>query len=143
MQLANEFKQFLLRGNVVDLAIAVVIGAAFGDVVTALVADLVTPLIAAIGGQPDFSALSFTINGSTFSYGHFLNTIIAFVMIAAVIFFFVIKPINVLISRATQEPPPDPATKQCEYCFSIVPIQATRCAHCTSEIGARELVSGA
>ena len=95
----KEFREFILRGNVVDLAVAVVIGAAFGAVVTAFVADIVTPLIAAIGGKPDFAALSFTINDSTFRYGHLLNAIISFLIIAAVIFFLVVKPLNVLAER--------------------------------------------
>jgi large conductance mechanosensitive channel len=105
----KEFREFILRGNVVDLAIAVVIGAAFGAIVTAFVADLVTPLIAAIGGQPDFGGLTFTINGSVFRYGHFLNAVIAFAIIAAVIFFFVVKPLNALLARrkAKDEPAPE------------------------------------
>ncbi|MBA2755322.1 MAG: large conductance mechanosensitive channel protein MscL [Chloroflexia bacterium] len=131
---ADDFKQFLLRGNVIDLAIAVVIGAAFGTVVTALVEDLVTPLIAAIGGQPDFGALTFTINGSTFAYGHFLNAVISFILIAAVIFFFVVKPVNVLIERSRREPTPDPTTRKCPECLSEIPIAARRCAFCTAEV---------
>ncbi len=105
----KEFREFVLRGNVVDLAIAVVIGAAFGAVVAAFVADLVTPLIAAIGGKPDFAALTFTINGSRFSYGHFLNAVISFLIIAAVIFFFVVKPLNAFLARrkSKEEPAPD------------------------------------
>jgi len=101
-----EFKAFLLRGNVVDLAVAVVIGAAFGLVVQAFVADIITPIIAAIFGKPDFSSLTFTINGSVFRYGDFLNALIAFVTVAAAIFFFVVKPMNVLAARraAGQEP---------------------------------------
>ena len=95
----SEFKKFLLRGNVVDLAVAVVIGAAFGAVITALVSDLITPMIAAVGGNPDFSALSFTINGSKFNYGHFINAVISFVIIAAAIFFLVVKPINAIQAR--------------------------------------------
>lgn len=95
----KEFRDFVLRGNVVDLAVAVVLGAAFGAVVNALVADFLTPLIAAIGGQPDFSALTFTINDSVFRYGHFLNQVIAFLMIAAAIFFFVVRPLNALMAR--------------------------------------------
>ena len=130
----REFKQFLLRGNVIDLAVAVVIGAAFGAVVTALVEDLVTPLIAAIGGQPDFSGLDFTINKSRFLYGAFLNSLISFVVIAAVIFFFVIKPVNVLIERARREPPADPTTMKCPECLSEIPIGARRCAFCTAQI---------
>jgi large conductance mechanosensitive channel len=101
----KEFRAFILRGNVVDLAVAVVIGAAFGAVVAAFVADLVTPLIAAIGGKPDFARLTFSINGSRFFYGHFLNAVVSFVIIAAVIFFFVVKPLNALAARRKQEAP--------------------------------------
>jgi len=103
----KEFREFILRGNVVDLAVAVVIGAAFGAVVTAFVADIVTPLIAAIGGKPDFAALSFTINESTFRYGHLLNAIISFVIIAAVIFFLVVKPVNALLARKAADDEPE------------------------------------
>jgi large conductance mechanosensitive channel len=107
--LLKEFREFIMRGNVVDLAVAVVIGAAFGAIVTALVADLVTPLIAAIGGKPDFSGLTFTINGSVFRYGHFLNAVISFLIVATVIFFLVVKPLNTLLARrkAKEEPPPE------------------------------------
>ena len=136
MKLLNDFKQFLLRGNVVDLAVAVVIGAAFGAVVTALVQDFITPLIAAIGGQADFSALDFKIHGSTFRYGDFVNKVITFVAIAAAVFFFVVTPINALISRARREPPADPTTRKCPECLSEIPIEARRCAFCTSEVGA-------
>lgn len=129
----KEFKDFLMRGNVVDLAVAVVIGGAFGLVVQSLVADLITPLIAAIFGKPDFSALSFTINGSTFSYGSFLNALIAFVSVAGAIFFFVVKPMNVLDERRRSGLDPD--TKECPECLSEIPFAARRCAHCTSEIG--------
>ena len=132
MGILNDFKAFLLRGNVVDLAVAVVIGTAFGAVVTALVEDLVTPLIAAIGGQPDFSALDFTINDSTFLYGDFINKMITFVTIAAVIFFFVVTPMNALLARARKEPPADPTTKRCPECVSEIPIEAKRCAFCTT-----------
>lgn len=134
--MTNEFKEFLLRGNVIDLAVAVVIGAAFGTVVTAFVEDFITPLIAAIGGQPDFGALDFTINDSTFRYGHFLNALISFVIIAAVIFFFVVKPVNLLIERSRREPTPDPTTRTCPECLSEIPIAARRCAFCTAEVGA-------
>lgn len=134
--LLNEFKAFIMRGSVVDLAIAVVIGAAFGAVVSALVKDLITPLIAAIGGQPDFSKLSFTINKSTFLYGDFINVLIAFIILAAVIFFLVIKPLNWLQSRRKSEPPADPTSRNCPYCVSEIPIQATRCAFCTQEVPA-------
>jgi len=126
----NEFRRFLLRGNVVDLAVAVVIGAAFGAVVTALVEDLVTPFIAAFGAQPDFSAMQFTLNGSVFKYGHFLNALLSFVILAAVIFFFVVKPMNALLSRARHTPPADPTTKKCVECLSEIPLDARRCAFC-------------
>jgi large conductance mechanosensitive channel len=128
----RDFKQFLLRGNVVDLAVAVITGAAFGAVVTALVADFITPLIAAVGGQQDFSALTFSVNGSVFRYGHFLNQLLAFVMIAAVVFFFVVRPINWIVERSRREPPVDPTTKKCSECLSEVPLAAKRCAFCTS-----------
>jgi large conductance mechanosensitive channel len=124
------FRAFLLRGNVVDLAVAVVIGTAFGVVVTSFVKDLVTPLIAAIGGQPDFATLYFTVNKSRFLYGDFFNAIIAFVVIAAVIYYFVIVPINALIARSRKEPPADPTTKKCTECLSEIPIAARRCAFC-------------
>jgi len=136
MKILNDFKQFLLRGNVVDLAVAVVIGAAFGAVITALVQDLFTPLIAAIGGQQDFSALDFTINDSTFRYGDFINKVVTFVAIAAVVFFFVVVPINTLIARSRKEPPADPTTRKCPECLSEIPIDARRCAYCTSQIRA-------
>lgn len=131
----REFKEFVLRGNVIDLAIAVVIGAAFGAVVTALVKDLITPLIAAIGGQPDFSGLSFTINNSHFLYGDFINAVVAFLILAAVIFFFVVKPMNMLIERTRKKPTtPDPTTFKCPECLSEIPIGASRCAYCTAVI---------
>jgi large conductance mechanosensitive channel len=131
----KEFKEFVMRGNVVDLAVAVVIGAAFGAIVTALVTDLVTPLIAAIGGQHDFSKLKFEVNGSTFLYGDFLNKVISFLTIAAVIFFFVVKPLNTLMERAKRnKTTDDPTTKKCPSCFSEVNAKATRCAFCTSTL---------
>jgi large conductance mechanosensitive channel len=104
----KEFREFILRGNLVDLAVAVVIGTAFGAVVTSLVANLVTPLIAAVGGQPDFSALKFTVNGSEFRYGAFLNALISFLVIAAVVFFLVIKPVNALLARTRHPEEPEP-----------------------------------
>jgi large conductance mechanosensitive channel len=134
MKLAAEFKQFLLRGNVVDLAVAVVIGAAFGAVVAALVKDLLTPLIAALFGEPFFAALTFSINGSTFLYGDFLNAVFTFVTVAAAVFFLVVKPTNVLISRSRREPTPDPTTRKCPECLSEIPVDARRCAFCTSEV---------
>ncbi len=130
----KEFKKFLLRGNVVDLAVGVVIGAAFGTVITALVTDLLTPLIGAIAKVPDISGLSFTLNGSQFMYGHLINALISFVLVAAAIFFFVIKPMNYLIERSRKEAPADPTTKKCKECLSEVPIDARRCSHCTQVI---------
>jgi large conductance mechanosensitive channel len=124
------FKAFLLRGNVVELAVAVVIAVAFGVVITAFVKDLVTPLIAAIGGQPDFSTLSFTVNNSKFLYGDFLNALIAFLIIAAVIYFFVVMPYTAWMARAKKEPATDPTTKKCPECLSEIPIDARRCAFC-------------
>jgi large conductance mechanosensitive channel len=131
----KEFREFILRGNVVDLAIAVVIGAAFGAVVAAFVADLVTPLIAAIGGKPDFANLSFTLNGSQFKYGHLLNAIISFLIIAAVIFFFVVKPLNMFLARRKTEPAVDEENRDCPECLSSIPRGARRCSFCTAEVG--------
>ena len=130
----NEFKQFLLRGNVVDLAVGVVIGAAFGSVVTALVKDILTPLIAAIAKVPDFSGLYFTLNGSQFMYGDFINALISFLLVASAIFFFVIKPMNLLIAYSHKEPPADPAVKKCPECLSEIPMDAKRCAHCAQVV---------
>jgi len=126
------FKAFLLRGNVVDLAIAFVIGVAFSAVIAAFVKDLVTPLVAALGGQPDFASLYFTVNKSKFMYGEFLNALIGFVIIAAVIYFFVVIPYGALLARSRKEPPADPTTKKCTECLSEIPIGARRCAFCTS-----------
>lgn len=132
----KEFKQFLLRGNVVDLAVGVVIGAAFGTIVTALVSDLLTPLIAAIAKVPDFNGLVFKLNGSEFKYGHFLNTLVSFLLVASSIFFFVVRPMNILIakSRSKKEVPADPTTKKCNECLSEIPIEAKRCSHCTQVV---------
>jgi len=130
------FKQFLLRGNVVDLAVAVVMGATFGAVVTALVKDLLNPLVAAIMGKPDFSALAFTVNSSKFGIGDFFNALVAFLFTAAAIYFFVVLPINTLIARAKRgDIPPDPTTRKCPECLSDIPIAARRCAFCTSPLG--------
>ena len=130
------FRQFVFRGNVVDLAVAVVIGAAFGAVVTALVKDLFTPLIAAIAGKPDFSALKFTLHNSVFLYGEFLNALVAFLLVAAAMYFFVVVPMNALTARLRRgEAPPDPTTKKCPECLSEIPIAARRCAHCASVVG--------
>jgi len=132
--LASEFKNFLARGNVVDLAVAVVLGTAFGVVIKALVADLLTPIIALIFGQPDFGALSFTINSSHFYYGDFINSVIAFVSVAAAIFFFVVKPLNSMAARrAAGRPDPDADTRACTECLSEIPKAARRCAFCTAE----------
>ena len=127
----KEFKQFLLRGNVVDLAIGVVIGGAFGALVTSLVADILTPFIGAIAKVPDFSSLSFTINDSIFMYGHFINTFISFILIASTIFFFIIKPMNFIIAKSKKETVLKPNTKKCSECLSDIPLEAKRCAHCT------------
>ncbi|PJA85770.1 MAG: large conductance mechanosensitive channel protein MscL [Candidatus Moranbacteria bacterium CG_4_9_14_3_um_filter_45_14] len=131
----KEFKQFLLRGNVVDLAVGVVIGASFGTIVTALVSDLLTPLIAAIVTVPDFSNIIFAINGSKFMIGHFINALISFILVAGAIFFFVVKPMNLLVARSRKEKiPADPTTKKCTECLSEIPKEARRCAHCTQII---------
>ena len=132
----KDFREFLLRGNLVDMAVGIVIGVAFGAVVTAFVADLITPLIAAIGGQPDFATLKFRINGSAFLYGSFLNALITFIVIAAVIFFFVVKPVNYLMARRRTEPDVESTTRDCPECLSAIPIAAHRCAFCTSEVAA-------
>ena len=129
------FKQFMLRGNVLDLAVAVVIGAAFGKVVTALVEDLINPIIAAVVGKPDFSQILFTINGSKFKLGDFINATVSFILIGAAVYFFVVLPVNTLMARMRRgEAPPDPTTKKCPECLSDVPIAAKRCAFCTSAL---------
>jgi len=126
----KEFKQFLLRGNVIDLAVGVVVGAAFGAIVNALVTDILTPFIAAIAKVPDFEQLTFTINGSKFMYGHFINALVSFVLVAGSVFFFVVKPVNALTARAHREPPAGPTTKKCKECLSEIPLEARRCSHC-------------
>jgi large conductance mechanosensitive channel len=127
------FRQFLLRGNVIDLAVAVVLGGAFGAVVAALVKDLLTPFIAAIVGKPDFSAIAFEVNGSKFLLGDFVNALVSFVLIAAAVYFFVVVPVNAFMARMRRgEAPPDPTTKKCPECLSDVPIAARRCAFCTT-----------
>lgn len=128
----KEFKDFLLRGNVVDLAVGVVVGAAFGAVTTSLVSDLLTPLIGAIAKVPDFSNLWFTLNGSRFLYGHFINSLVSFLLVAGSVFFFVVKPMNALIAHTKKAgPAPAPTTKACTECLSQIPLAAKRCAHCT------------
>jgi large conductance mechanosensitive channel len=132
------FREFVFRGNVLDLAVAVVVGAAFGAVVTALVKDLITPLIAAIVGKPDFSAIKFTVNGSAFLIGDFLNAVVSFLLIATAIYYLVIVPTNALMARPRRgEAPPDPTSKKCPECLSDVPIAARRCAFCTSALVAK------
>ena len=127
----SGFKQFILRGNVVDMAVGVVIGAAFGSVVTALTKDLLMPLIAAIVGKPDFSAIAFTVHGSIFPVGDFINAAVAFLLVAAAVYFFVVTPVNLLVARMRKAPTPaDPTTKKCSECLSEIPIDARRCAHC-------------
>jgi large conductance mechanosensitive channel len=136
MTLLSEFKKFLLRGNVVDLAVAVVIGTAFAALVKALVADLLTPVIALIFGKPSFGALSFTINSSHFLYGDFVNTVITFLSVAAAVFFFVVAPVNRLMAARAKE---DPDTKECPECTSAIPSAARRCPQCTAQLAAAGL----
>lgn len=128
------FRDFVLRGNVVDLAVAVIIGGAFGAVVASLVADIITPFIAAIFGKPDFSGLTFTINNSKFTYGNFINAVVSFLMVAVALYFFVVAPMNKVNElRARGQAPAEPTNKQCPECLSEIPKAARRCAHCTSE----------
>jgi large conductance mechanosensitive channel len=124
------FKDFILRGNVVDLAVGVVMGAAFGTVVSAIVKDLLTPLVGAIAKIPNFSDLIFTINGSKFMYGDFINALIAFLLVAVSVYFFVVVPVNALMTKVKKNPPPDPTTKKCPECLSEIPLAAKRCAFC-------------
>ena len=129
------FREFLMRGNVVDLAVAVVVGAAFGTLAEALTKDLLTPLIAAIVGKPDFSAIQFTVNNSKFLVGDFINAVIAFVLVAMAVYYFVVVPMSRLLPvNAAPAPPPPPPTKSCPECLSEIPLQARRCGHCTSQI---------
>ncbi len=130
-RLLTDFKKFLFRGNVMDLAVAVVIGTAFTAVVKALVSDLFTPLIAAIFGAHDFGTLKFTIHHSTFAYGDFINNVITFASVAAAMFFLVVVPVNALMARRAKE---DPDTKQCPECDSAIPVKARRCPQCTSQL---------
>jgi large conductance mechanosensitive channel len=134
MSIINDFKQFILRGNVVDLAVGVVIGAAFGNVVTALVKDIITPIVS-IPGKINFPDLSVTIGGGVIRYGDFVNTAISFLLIAASVFFFIVRPVNWLMERRKTETPVDPVTRECPRCLSNIPIKATRCAFCTSDLG--------
>ncbi|HAP37983.1 mechanosensitive ion channel protein MscL [Candidatus Shapirobacteria bacterium RIFOXYD1_FULL_38_32] len=128
------FRDFILRGNVIDLAVAVVIGGAFGSIVTALVKDIITPLIGAIGGTPDFSNLIFTLNGSKFLIGDFLNALISFLIISAVIYFLVVLPMNTIMAKIKKGEKVDPTNKTCSECLSQIPLKATRCKFCTAVI---------
>jgi large conductance mechanosensitive channel len=128
------FKDFILRGNVVDLAVGVVMGAAFGTVVSAIVKDLLTPLVGAIAKVPNFSNLAFTLNGSKFMYGDFINAFIAFLLVAVSVYFFVVMPVNALMAKVKKNPPPDPTTKKCPECLSEIPKDAKRCAFCSQLI---------
>ena len=130
----DGFKQFVLRGNVVDLAVGVVFGAAFSGLVNSIVKDLITPFIAAIFTQPDFSQIQFTVRGSKFMVGDFVNVFISFLILAAVIYFFIVLPMNTLIERSRKGPPADPTTKKCPECRSEIPIDARRCSHCTQVV---------
>jgi large conductance mechanosensitive channel len=134
----SGFRQFILRGNVVDMAVGVVIGAAFATVVSAFTKDLLTPLIAALVGKPDFSAIAFTIHNSKFLLGDFINAAISFLLVAAAVYYFVVTPVNLLVARMHRSAvPADPTTKKCPECLSEIPIEAYRCAHCTQPVGAR------
>src|SRR5665213_2162009 len=132
--MAGGCRQFLLRGNVVDLGVGVGSGAAFGTVVAAFTKDLLTPMIAAVAGKPDFSAIQFTVNGSKFPIGDFVNAIVSFLVIAAAVYCMVVLPVNALVSRSHREPPADPTTKKCPECLSEIPLQAKRCAFCTTVV---------
>ena len=131
--MVREFRQFLFRGNIVDLAVAVVIGTAFVALVNAFIADVLTPLVAAIFGKPDFSKLSFHVNGSTFLYGDFLNALFTFITVAAVIFFLVVKPMNMMTARGRADDD-EPVTRECPECLSVIPGAARRCSHCASQV---------
>jgi large conductance mechanosensitive channel len=135
MSLITEFKEFVLRGNVVDLAVAVVVGTAFGKVVSAFSADIITPLIG-LPGKVDLSHLNTTIHGAKFGFGDFLNSAISFIILAAVVFFFVVKPLNFLMSLRKTETPVTATTRECPQCLSSIPLKATRCAFCTAEVAA-------
>lgn len=131
----SGFKQFILRGNVVDLAVGVVIGAAFGTVVTALVKDIINPIVALLVGKPDFTGISFAIRGTLFPIGDFITALVSFILIAAAVYFFVVTPINALIARSRRsQAPADPTTKKCPECLSEIPIDARRCSHCSEPV---------
>ena len=130
----REFRDFLMRGNVVDLAVAVVIGGAFALLINSFVGDILTPLLGLLN-VPDFSTLTLTVGKATMTYGNFLNVLIAFILVAAAIFFFVVKPMNAIQARrAGAEPEAAPTTKACPFCATDIPVAAKRCPHCTSEL---------
>jgi large conductance mechanosensitive channel len=134
----SGFKQFILRGNVIDMAVGVVIGAAFGGVVTAFTKDVLTPLIATLVGKPDFSSVGFAIRGTPFPVGDFINAAVSFLLIAAAVYFFVVTPVNALVTRMRKAPAPaDPTTKKCPECLSEIPIDARRCAHCAQPVAGK------
>lgn len=131
----SGFKQFILRGNVIDMSVGVVVGAAFAALVAAFTKDLLTPLIAAIVGKPDFSAIRFTVHASTFAIGDFINAAVSFLLVAAAVYFFVVTPMNLLLARMRKAPvPADPTTKKCPECLSEIPIEAKRCSHCAQPV---------
>lgn len=134
MRLLQEFKQFVLRGNVVDLAVGIIVGVAFAAVVQSLVDNLISPLIGLFGGVPDLSRATFTVRDSVFRYGAFLTAVLTFVLTVFVVFLFVVKPINHLVTRARGETPPDPTTKKCPFCTLDIPVHATRCPNCTGNL---------
>jgi large conductance mechanosensitive channel len=140
MKTLNDFKAFILRGNVVDLAVGIVIGAAFSGIVTAFVKDIMTPLIG-LPGKLDLSRYHYIVRNSDFQFGDFLNAVISFLIVAAVIFFLVVRPVNALLARAKTEAPPDPTTQNCPFCYNTIPLQATRCGFCTSEVPKAEMTS--
>lgn len=134
MTIVDEFKAFLLRGNVLELAVAFVVGAAFTALVTSFVDNLLMPVVAMLFGEPNFDALDFTINDAIFRYGAFITSAVSFVLVAAAVFFFVVKPANVLMQRMRSEPSPDPTTRKCPECLSEIPVAASRCAFCTAQV---------
>jgi large conductance mechanosensitive channel len=135
MSAVEDFKKFILRGTVVDLAVGVVMGAAFGGVVTALVKDIITPIVS-IPGKINFPDLSVTIGGGVIRYGDFLNNLVSFLLISVSVFFFIVRPVNWLMERRKTETPVEPATRECPFCISSIPVRATRCAFCTAEVEA-------
>lgn len=137
----DGFKKFILRGNVVDMAVGVVVGAAFGGVVTALTKDLITPLIALVVGKPDFSAIHATIGTTVFPIGDFINALVSFLLVSAAVYFFVVTPVNAMLARMrSEEAPAAPATKACPECLSDIPIAATRCRHCAQPVPVQKAI---